>query len=128
MIGSLPELTGVIVEKHRAAARRGAIVVAVSGIDASGKGTLAAFLFRRALRHRYDLSIWVDCSFEAALMRALARNQEGLPPERLLADYRRIYFPAQEIHLRRDRPRDFADVVVPGDLELRAGSIHSQNS
>lgn len=71
------------------------------------------FLLRRDLRRRYDLALWVECSFETALSRALARNQEGLTPERLAEDYRTIYFPAQRVHFERDAPRDAAHVVIP---------------
>lgn len=181
----MSELASAIIEKRRATTSEGAILVAISGIDASGKGTLASrlaahlrdrgmtvesigadvwltpldrlnlapdpgeqfylhairvdemfrgiaglqeegrsievillegiFLFKRALQSRYDFSIWVDCRFETALGRALARNQEGLRRERLLTDYRRIYFPAQELHLRRDNPREFANIVYLND-------------
>ena len=38
------------------------------------------FLFRRDLVHRYDLRIWVECSLDTALRRALARNEENRPP------------------------------------------------
>src|SRR5262249_55629380 len=70
------------------------------------------FLLRRDLRHRYDLAFWVDCTFETALERALARNQEGLTRERLLSAYRQIYFPAQRLHLALDWPRFFADTLL----------------
>lgn len=70
------------------------------------------FLLRRDLRARYDLRVWLHCPYETALQRALARNQEGLAASQLVSDYRRIYFPAQELHLAVDRPRDAADVVV----------------
>jgi uridine kinase len=77
------------------------------------------FLFKKELRHRYDLTIWVDCRFETALRRALVRNQERLPADRLLADYARIYFPAQEVHLARDNPRAFADILYANDLQAQ---------
>jgi len=70
------------------------------------------FLLRRDLRPRYDLTVWIDCPFDVALERALRRNQEGLPAAQLIEDYRRIYFPAQQFHLERDRPRESAGVVV----------------
>ena len=73
------------------------------------------FLLRRDLVRRFDLRIWVDCGFDTALARALARNQEGLPAARLRADYARIYFPAQRVHEALDRPRAAADVVVAND-------------
>jgi uridine kinase len=73
------------------------------------------FLFKRRLRHRYDRTIWVECGFETALARALRRNQEGLAPDRLVDDYRRIYFPAQKIHFSADEPREFADLTLRND-------------
>jgi uridine kinase len=197
LTGGIPELARAVIDKRRATTREGAILVAISGIDASGKGTLASglaahlrdrgmsvasigadawlrpleqlnlgadpgeqfynrafrfdemfdrvahlqeeegsidvillegiFLFKRELRHRYDLCVWVDCPFETALERALARNQERLPRERLLADYRRIYFPAQEFHLRRDNPRNFARIVYV-DLPAPSGVSLTENS
>ena len=39
------------------------------------------FLLKRVLRHHFDLTCWVDCSFETALVRAVKRCQEGLPPQ-----------------------------------------------
>src|SRR5262245_1265304 len=55
------------------------------------------FLLRRPFREYYDLVVWVDCSFETALARALERGQEGLPPEETIRAYQVIYFPAQRI-------------------------------
>ena len=76
------------------------------------------FLFRRTLRPHFDVTLWVDCSFETALARALARGQEGLPPEETLRDFETIYFPAQQLHLARDTPRAFATAVVHNDPRL----------
>lgn len=70
------------------------------------------FLLRRELRRRYDLAFWVDCSFETALARALARNQEGQSEARLRDDYARIYFAAQRTHIARDTPAARADGVI----------------
>jgi uridine kinase len=194
MMGFLPAngarvngLANVIAGALRTKSRDGAFLVAISGIDAAGKGTLAStlaarlrarglrvesigadlwltplqrldlesdpggqfylqairfdelfertarlreddrsidvivlegiFLFKRELRHLYDLSIWVDCRFDTALERALARNQEGLPRDRLIGDYERIYFPAQKLHLLRDNPVEFAGIVYPNDSQ-----------
>jgi len=80
------------------------------------------FLLKRELDLRPDLALWIDCSFETALARALARAQEGLPPAETARAYRSIYFPAQRIHLERDRPRDAADAIVVNDPRLAAGS------
>ncbi len=76
------------------------------------------YLLKRELRDRYDLSLWIDCSFETALARAVARAQEGLPPEETVRAYRTIYFPAQEMHLQRDDPRAAASAILNNDPRL----------
>ncbi len=81
------------------------------------------FLLRRALQPRYDLSLWVDCSFETALERAVARAQEGLAPDETERAYRAIYFPAQELHLLRDRPREAAGAILANDPRLSAAVL-----
>jgi uridine kinase len=73
------------------------------------------FLFKRELLHRYDVRCWVECSFETALARALRRNQEGLPPERLRQDYHNIYFAAQRAHFKRDLPHLTAEFLIDND-------------
>jgi len=73
------------------------------------------FLLKREHRFQPDLSVWVDCSFETALGRAISRSQEGLSPEETAHAYRSIYFPAQRIHLERDDPRGAADILVAND-------------
>ena len=70
------------------------------------------FLFRRDLRDRYDLRVWIDCRFETALHRAVARGQEGLPPRETIAAFESIYFPAQRVHFTEDDPRNCADIVI----------------
>jgi uridine kinase len=73
------------------------------------------FLFKRGLRAHYDLAVWLDCSFETALERALARGQEGLPPGETVRAYETIYFPAQRVHFEADDPRNGADRVLNND-------------
>jgi uridine kinase len=73
------------------------------------------YLFKREYQEYFDLRIWIDCSFETALARAIARSQEGLPPEETVIAYRTIYFPAQEIHFWRDDPRAAAHVLLRND-------------
>ena len=73
------------------------------------------YLLKRSFQEYYDLSIWIECSFQTALERALARSQEGLTPEATVEAYRSIYFPAQEIHFRRDDPRNAATLTVNND-------------
>jgi uridine kinase len=70
------------------------------------------FLLKTEWRNRYDFSIWVDSSFETALQCAIVRNQEGLDAGQLIADYERIYFAAQRIHLAADAPSIHADLVI----------------
>jgi uridine kinase len=76
------------------------------------------YLLKRAFASLYDVSCWIDCTFDTALARALARGQEGLSREATIAAYRTIYFPAQEIHIARDAPREAATVVVVNDPKL----------
>lgn len=63
------------------------------------------------MRHYYDLSFWIECSFETALKRAILRNQEGLSEQELIADYETIYFPAERVHLAKDNPQAFVDGI-----------------
>ena len=73
------------------------------------------FLFKPRYRHHFDVAIWIDCSFETALKRAIARRQENLPEDETIRAYETIYFPAQRIHLRKDRPRETADLIIKND-------------
>ena len=73
------------------------------------------YLLKRAFRRYYDLALWVDCSFEAALVRALQRTQEGLPPDETIQAYQTIYFPAQYIHFALDNPQSSANAIVDND-------------
>ena len=54
-------------------------------------------------------------SFETAIERALARNQEGLSTEEIIKDYHNIYFAAQKIHLATDNPRSRCDFIFLND-------------
>jgi uridine kinase len=78
------------------------------------------FLLKREYRDHFDLSVWLDCTFETALERALSRGQEGLPPAETVRAYETIYFPAQRIHFERDDPRAAASQVIPNDPRLHA--------
>jgi uridine kinase len=73
------------------------------------------FLFKLPHRSRFDLKIWIDCSFETAQQRAVARAQEGLAPAETIRAFNTIYFPAQRLHFERDRPRAAADYVLAND-------------
>lgn len=78
------------------------------------------YLLKRAFQSCYDLSYWIDCSFDTALERAISRGQEGLVPEETVRAYRTIYFPAQEIHFKRDNPKDAATLIINNDIRLGA--------
>lgn len=71
------------------------------------------FLFKLQHLHHFDLKIWIDCSFERALTRAVARSQEGLLPAETRYAYAKYYFPAQRIHFETDDPQSSADVIYP---------------
>ena len=74
------------------------------------------FLLKRKLQQNYDLALWIECSFETALERALQRNQENLPPEEIIHDYHTIYFPAQRFHFKVDDPKSAADRIYVNDV------------
>lgn len=74
-------------------------------------------LFQRSLVGRFDLRVWIECSFETAVRRALARNVEDLPAERLLEDYERIYHAAQRHHFAVDEPQRRADIVLLNEAD-----------
>jgi uridine kinase len=76
------------------------------------------YLLKRPFQRHYDLSYWIECSFDTALDRAISRAQEGLPPEETVRAYRTIYFPAQEIHFQRDDPKAAATLIVNNDARL----------
>ena len=80
------------------------------------------FLLKREYRDHFDLKIWVDCSFETAMERAMQRAQEGLPPDETRHAYETIFFPAQHLHFRRENPRVAADFIINNDPALNAGS------
>lgn len=82
------------------------------------------YLLKGAFVSHYDLSVWIDCSFDTALERAMSRAQEGLPPEETARAYRTIYFPAQEIHFLRDDPKAVATLIVDNDAR-RVRSVGS---
>ena len=72
----------------------------------------AIYLLQPAFMPYYDLSIWINCSWETALARALTRGQEGLSPQETVKAYQTIYFPAQEIHFIKDNPQSLATATI----------------
>ena len=84
---------------------RGIDVVLLEGI----------LLFKAPYDQSFDLKIWIECSFETALQRAIVRGQEGLPPAETRRAFENTFFPAQRIHLERDNPRAAADLIFVND-------------
>src|SRR5262245_14869047 len=76
------------------------------------------FLLKREYRRHFDLTIWVDCSFETAMERVVRRAQEGLPPDETARAYETIFFPAQRLHFRRENPRAATDFIIINDQAL----------
>lgn len=74
------------------------------------------FIFKKPWIDEYDLKIWVDCSFDTALNRALSRGQEGLGEEETIRDFQTIYFPAQRIHFEQDNPTESASLIINNDF------------
>ena len=107
VVADFAEETAMAYRRHRHAFED-VDVVLVEGIQ----------LLKRAYREHYDLAVWIDCSFETALERALARRQEGLSAEETVHAYRTIYFPAQRLHFELDDPRGSADVLLENDRRL----------
>lgn len=68
-------------------------------------------LLARSRQHLYDLKIWIECSFETALSRAIKRNQEGISLKQITEDYQNIYFPVQRLHWQLDNPQSNADLI-----------------
>ena len=72
-------------------------------------------LFQEKYLGHYDYKIWVHCSFETGLKRALERNSEKLAEKQLISDYNNYYYPAQYLHFERDNPKDEADLIFDND-------------
>lgn len=75
-------------------------------------------LFRKEYLGHYDYKIWIDCSFETGLQRAIQRNVERLDEERLKHDYETYYYAAQRLHFSKDDPKHAADIILYNDLAM----------
>lgn len=76
------------------------------------------YLLKREFQAAYDLALWIDCSFETALERAIGRAQEGLTPDATIKAYETIYFPAQQIHFAIDDPKAAAQLTIRNDCKV----------
>ena len=70
------------------------------------------FLFQPHYLSYFDVTVWIECSFETALERAISRSQERLSPEETIKAYETIYFPAQRVHIENDRPQTNAEITL----------------
>jgi uridine kinase len=68
-------------------------------------------LFKKEYLRHYDYKIWIDCSFETGLKRAIKRNVEKLCEERLIYDYNTFYYAAQQLHFEKDNPVDAVNII-----------------
>lgn len=75
------------------------------------------FLFQE--RFEFDYRVWIDCTYQTALHRAIERSQEGVSEEQLRKDCETIYFAAQRFHQKRDKPREVCDLIYPNDMSLQ---------
>ena len=76
------------------------------------------FLFKLSFLEYFDLRVWVECSFETALGRAIERSQEGLTADKTAAAYEAIYFAAQRLHFQLDSPREASDLILQNDKKV----------
>ena len=82
-----------------------------------GPGVLiveGVFLFKKELRDKFDLKVWIEIAFAEAMDRVVARSRDVRygDEEAIRARYETRFFPTQRHHLERDRPADAADIVV----------------
>lgn len=73
------------------------------------------FLFKPEYIDYFDLKVWVECSFETAMDRAVSRSQEGMTADETIAAYETIYFPAQRLHFQLDSPQTASDLTLQND-------------
>lgn len=76
------------------------------------------FLFKKQYQGRFDLRVWIDCSFETAMRRAIRRNQEQIHESEIRRDYEVIYYPAQRLHFKKDKPQVCAEVTIRNDDQI----------
>jgi uridine kinase len=74
-------------------------------------------LFKKKYLDYYDYKIWINCSFETGLQRAIKRNIENLGKDRLIHDYNTFYYAAQRLHFQSDNPKESADIIFNNDLK-----------
>jgi len=76
------------------------------------------FLFKREFQPLYDLSIWVDCTFETALERLIERRPREPQQPAALSACERIYFSALRHHMAVDDPVSATHYTVRNDPRI----------
>lgn len=74
------------------------------------------FLMRPELAGYWDLTIFVQVTFETVLARVIQRDRAYLGDEQnIIRRYRQRYIPAQQRYLETCRPAERADIVIGND-------------
>ncbi len=77
------------------------------------------FLLRSELCHWWDLTIWIDVDTSVIMDRALKRDKEYFGDEGTVRHvYQNRCLPAQDYHIRRDSPKQSADITATFEMEL----------
>lgn len=71
------------------------------------------FLLRKELYHWWDFTVWIEVDTSVIMNRAIKRDKEYFGDERTV---QRVYenrcLPAQDYHIRRDLPKQNADITA----------------
>ena len=71
------------------------------------------FLLRDEIRSYWDLTIFLEISFQEVIKRALVSDKEYFEnEEELIRKYEERYIPGQEIYFEKEKPRLKADIVI----------------
>ena len=71
------------------------------------------FLLRSELRHWWDLAVWIEVDTAVIMDRAVKRDKEYFGDERTVRHvYQNRCLPAQDYHMRRDLPKQNADITA----------------
>jgi uridine kinase len=86
------------------------------------------FLLKKEFLKYYDSKIWIDCSFNTGLQRAILRNSENLSKGKLVHDYDTYYYSAQRYHFQQDNPQNSSDIIYCNDELLGTVGCLTVNS
>jgi len=69
------------------------------------------FLFKRGLRHYFDLAIFLQSSFETAIKR-VRRRDKHIPLNAIEERYKKKYHAGQQLYFALEHPYDQADIII----------------